>query len=267
MIESILTITSGGLAGGIVTYVAREWISTRLRSSIQHEYDVKLQNHRDDFNLRIASIGHQNEMHQLKTSLFFDHQRTAYMKILEAIHTLCRDWVKNWDAENGDIWGVSEELYHNFDSVVSNNLLFLDRDLEYIVSAIKFRLGNASSNNDDKYIDRRTIFQEAYVDISFMKLKLAEQFRNKIGIQESSNALVEVALLMSRIELSRYIVDLSSEGIVKVGYSKIHEIIAYLKEQIEESEKDLDGYNSFTSFTIEQKQRLKYLEAYVSVRG
>jgi hypothetical protein len=37
------TIASGGAAGAVVTYLSRDWISTRLKASIGHEYARKLE--------------------------------------------------------------------------------------------------------------------------------------------------------------------------------------------------------------------------------
>lgn len=263
MIELILTIASGGLAGGIVTFLAREWISTRIRTSIQHDYDLKLENHRNDFNLRIASIAHQNEMHQLKTSLFFDHQRTAYMSILNGIYEICHKWTKGWDWEHGNVWGLSSELFNEFDAVVANNLLFLDKDCEYIVNAIRFRLGNACALEDDKYMNRTSIFTQAHEDVMYLKSKLAEQFRKQIGVQGSSNALLEVSILLSRIELSLDSESLSSEGVVKLGLSKIEEIKESLKQQIRDAERDFGEDYSISWRTEELKQRLNNIEAHV----
>jgi hypothetical protein len=39
-------VASGGVAGGAVIWLSREWISVRLKSSIQHEYDRKLEAHK-----------------------------------------------------------------------------------------------------------------------------------------------------------------------------------------------------------------------------
>ena len=38
-----ISVTGSVLLSGILVWLCREWISARLRKSIQHEYDVKLE--------------------------------------------------------------------------------------------------------------------------------------------------------------------------------------------------------------------------------
>lgn len=47
--NELLSILSGGLSGAIIVWLSREWISTRLKNSIKHEYDAKLETIKDEF--------------------------------------------------------------------------------------------------------------------------------------------------------------------------------------------------------------------------
>jgi hypothetical protein len=44
--EVIVAAASGAIASGLVVWLIKEWIGVRLKSGIQHEYDVKLEKHR-----------------------------------------------------------------------------------------------------------------------------------------------------------------------------------------------------------------------------
>ncbi len=46
--NEILSILSGGAAGAVVVWLSKEWISSRLKESIKHEYDSKLEQFRED---------------------------------------------------------------------------------------------------------------------------------------------------------------------------------------------------------------------------
>jgi len=50
--DQVLSVFSGGVSGALVVWVAREWISARLKSSISHEYEVKLERLRDELKNR-----------------------------------------------------------------------------------------------------------------------------------------------------------------------------------------------------------------------
>lgn len=41
--NEFISIISGGLSGALIVWFAREWISARLKNSIKHEYDTKLE--------------------------------------------------------------------------------------------------------------------------------------------------------------------------------------------------------------------------------
>lgn len=46
IIRLITSITSGGVAGGVIIYLSRSWLSERLKGSISHEYQMKLESHK-----------------------------------------------------------------------------------------------------------------------------------------------------------------------------------------------------------------------------
>ena len=46
IINVIPSVLFSGLLAGLLIWLSREWISARLKGSIQHEYDQKLEAHK-----------------------------------------------------------------------------------------------------------------------------------------------------------------------------------------------------------------------------
>lgn len=66
--EYLLSILSGGLSGALLVWLAKGWISERLKQSIRHEYAEKLENYKTELNSKIEGIKHENQVSQLRTS-------------------------------------------------------------------------------------------------------------------------------------------------------------------------------------------------------
>src|SRR5208283_2959814 len=103
--DTILSILSGGAAGACLVWLLRNWISERLKQSIQHEYSQKLETHKAELNARIQALQHENQLQQLRTSLFFDHQRNAFAGILAKIAEVNQTW---FDQSFEDEVGLKE---------------------------------------------------------------------------------------------------------------------------------------------------------------
>ena len=69
--DIIQSIVLPVLTSGFVIWLFREWISTRLKASIQHEYDQKLETHK-------ASLKSQNEASFLELKNGIDQRFTLY---------------------------------------------------------------------------------------------------------------------------------------------------------------------------------------------
>ena len=137
--EAILSIISGGIGGAILTWLLRNWISERLKQSIQHEYAQKLESHKAELNADMQSILHERQLHQLRTSLFFDHQRDAFAAILSQLaKTRTKWWEIAGDPEEPFIEPVPQEEYQEFKKLFYNHQLFFDSDSLLVIDlAIK----------------------------------------------------------------------------------------------------------------------------------
>jgi len=125
--DAILSILSAGITGALLVWLLRGWISERLKQSIQHEYSQKLETHKAELNTRIQELQHENQLQQLRTSLFFDHQQNAFAGILAKIAEVNQIWVdKEYEYEVGITGPVPNELYKELRTMYYQHQLFLD---------------------------------------------------------------------------------------------------------------------------------------------
>lgn len=63
MIDSVISIVSGGLSGAIVVFLLRTWLKTRIESDIRFIYDEKLEHLKAELSAETEKrmISHQNE--------------------------------------------------------------------------------------------------------------------------------------------------------------------------------------------------------------
>lgn len=68
--ETILVLGTSAVTAAIVAWALQAWISVRLKAGIEHEYAQKLEAHKTELNARIKKFEHENQLVQLRTSLF-----------------------------------------------------------------------------------------------------------------------------------------------------------------------------------------------------
>ena len=124
--EQLLSLISGGIGGAILVWIARNWITERLKQSISYEYSEKLESYKTDLNAKIQKIQHGNQINQLRTSLFFDHQRNAFASILTQITEVNAQWFDAYDPDEGLIIPVPSKAYHELKNIYNKHQLFLD---------------------------------------------------------------------------------------------------------------------------------------------
>lgn len=196
MLNLVLGTISGGIAGAVLVWLLRNWISERLQQSIRHEYAQKLETHKSELNTRIQDIAHQNQLQQLRTSLFFDHQRDAFALMLEKIEQVNQQWVA---AEYEDFEGmggpVPQDAYDSLRALFTKHQLFFDSacvaGIELILRfyAESFPFYRAPGEPEARDADR------PYEAVQFLQPRLAELFQSRIGVLTSNRAEFEIALL------------------------------------------------------------------------
>ena len=221
MYPLIIEIITGAAAGGALTWLLRNWISERLKQSISHEYSAKLENLKNELNGKLEAIKHTYEVSQLRTSLFFDHQRTAFAEILAAVAEINQKWWENYDPDVGLTESVPSEPYRALQALYVKHQLFLDSEsimaIELLFEIYRDSLpiydGEESHDRDP---------HGPYEKANYLQPRLAALFQQKIGIATNSRAVRQLALLGAINILNRYDfsdIELPARGALKLDPS------------------------------------------------
>jgi len=203
--DTILSILSGGMSGALLVWLLRGWISERLQQSIRYEYSQKLETHKAELNTRIQSIQHDNQLQQLRTSLFFDHQRNAFAGLLEKIAEVNQTWIdKEYHDEEGLNGPVPYEAYKDLRTTFFKHQLFFDSAcitaIELVLDSYSdsFPFDAGSGQLEAKDADA------AYKAVQFLQPRLAELFQNRICVTKSRRAERDIALFGAIRILNQY---------------------------------------------------------------
>jgi len=200
-VEYILSILSGGLSGSVLVWLAKGWISERLKQSIQHEYAEKLESYKTELNSKVEGIKHENQVSQLRTSLFFDHQRDAFAALITKIAQVNTDWLKHYDPDDGLYEPVPFEGYRDFKSLLYKHQLFLDEECLMAMSLVTSAYTRSFPYYDRSGAPPHQNDSSSHVSyIEYLQPRIASIFRSKIGVASDPQHLVDIAVL-SAIEL------------------------------------------------------------------
>jgi len=91
--DFLISISSSGVLAGILIWLSREWMSARLKSSIQHEYDQKLEAHKAKLKAESdvalielrATLKREADLHAAAHASFSEGQKAAIERKLDAI--------------------------------------------------------------------------------------------------------------------------------------------------------------------------------------
>ncbi|MDO8140262.1 MAG: hypothetical protein Q6358_02080 [Candidatus Brocadiales bacterium] len=205
MMDTILSILSGSLSGALLVWLLRGWISERLQQSIRHEYSQKLETHKADLNARIQAIQHENQLQQLRTSLFFDHQRNAFADFLAKIAEVNQTWIdKQYHDEEGLTGPVPHDAYKDLRATFYKHQLFFDNECLAAIDLVLDCYSDSFSYVDGSgETDQRDI-NAAYESVQYLQPRLAELFQNRIGVSASHRAEREIALFGAIRVLNQY---------------------------------------------------------------
>ncbi|MBI4002111.1 MAG: hypothetical protein HY348_10040 [Nitrospira defluvii] len=248
--ETVLGILSSGLSGAVLVWLLRNWISERLKQSIQHEYSEKLEIHKAqikiELDFRIEKIKHEYELNKLRTSLFFDHQREAFNALLEAILDLNNKWNQIGRDPDGFISEAAPHAeYHRLRNLCYKKQLFLDDDCMAALELLSEILESSFpfEDGEGKLHDRDT--RAAYDKAQYLQPRIASILQGKIGVIKDRTAKREIAILGAVLILNNYCfaeIGLPVKGhlkllneddagdIVSKGDEHFEELLAKLKE-------------------------------------
>lgn len=193
--ESILSIISGGIGGALLTWLLRNWISERLKQSIQHEYAQKLETHKAELNADMQSILHERQLHQLRTSLFFDHQREAYASILSQLAETRNKWFAAYDPEEPFEEPVPSEEYDKFKKLFYDHQLFFDSDCLLAIDLALNAMNDSFPDYSFEGPPPKKYCYEPYERLGYIQERMAQIFQEKIGVAPANTAKLEIALL------------------------------------------------------------------------
>lgn len=204
--EALLSILYGGAAGAALVWLFRGWISERLQQSIRHEYSQKLETHKAELNTRIQTMKQEYELRQLRTSLFFDHQRNAFAGLLAKIAAVNQKWVDQEFIRDEGLRGpVPYEAYKELQAVYYEHQLFLDAPCLAAMDLIFDCYRDSFPFNDGSGAPPRCRDVEAaYEAVQYLQPRLAALFQNRIGVTSDKRAEKEIALLGAIRLLNRF---------------------------------------------------------------
>lgn len=197
------------------------WIIRRfIYEVIQHDFAQKLEKLKADLNASMQIEMHKRGMDQLRTSLFFNHQRKAFASLLSQIAETQRKWWEDgFDREEDFIMPVPLEEYKRLEKSFYDHQLFLDRDcnmaMDLVLEAMSDSFPIIDTNDQKQYRDCR----KPYDRLVFLQDLVADLFREKIGVGVSNKAKVDLALLGAIRLINHYNfpeIDLLANGALKL---------------------------------------------------
>ena len=189
--------------GGI--WLARTWITTRLTEAIKSEYTTKLQEHKRQqeealqtqknvLDAKLQAIRHENEVGQLRTSLFFDHQRDAFQAILTETSAAIQDWWGQYDQDTSIAGAVPSHRRHSVEVLIRSNSLFLDPECIFVLDILLQVYRSSMPFNDGGGPVNRPDGRKQLDDAEYLQPRIAAVFQRKIGVMHSQTALADIAL-------------------------------------------------------------------------
>lgn len=234
---------SGGVVVALVAGVIQTWLSERLKQSISHEYSTKLEALRSELGAKLEAVKHGHEVDQLRTSLFFDHQRTAFGEILAKVVEVQKEWDKLVDPQEGPLEHVPTAQWRELEALYFKHQLFLDSDLLMALELLFEFYTDSLPYFDGSDLHERDVIIP-FGNAEFLKPRLASLFRMKIGVGKEPQALREIALFGAIRLLNRYHfpeIGLPASGALKVEKDDLAlKAIARADENIDELIETLD---------------------------
>jgi hypothetical protein len=199
-------ILPGAAAGAALAWLLRSWISERLRQSISHEYSQRLETHKNELEIRVQSLRHEFEIHRLRTSLFFEHQRTAFGELLAKIAQVNGVWWRTGYEEDVGLGApVPFALLGELRDLYYRHQLFLDPECVMAMELL-FEIYADSLPFDDGSGEgpQSRDVRESYDSTEYLRPRVAVLFQSKIGVALETRQARQIALLGSIRIINRY---------------------------------------------------------------
>jgi hypothetical protein len=217
--DTFIQLAASTGIGAIVGTVLQRWISDRLHTSMQHDYSQRLEALRAELNSRVQHIEHVNELSRLQISLFFEHRRSAFCKILTTIAEVNRAWDLG-TSPDGEYGSVPSDAYRSIEGTYYDGLLFLDSDCVLAIDLVidYYR----SSLPDNGYTVDPDDAGRARSAIDYLFPRIAELFRAKIESGDGADVVRDIALFGAITVVNKYTfheIGLPVDGALKIQCS------------------------------------------------
>ncbi len=169
MIESILAgVASGGVAGAVVIWLAKSVISERIKNSIKHEYDIRLEVHRSELkselDKQIEVFKSQVKAHESVTQTKWEIKRDACLKALDIVDALWAniEW-KGTDEKGKEVGAavVEKQTPPSIEDVRNcYNSLVLSCDTDSVLREYKRCLNMSGGLKGDAIVDLRNAIRK-----------------------------------------------------------------------------------------------------------
>jgi hypothetical protein len=205
--DILFDLITGGIGGSIIVFLLRNWIAEKMKQSIQYEYSQKLETHKAELNSQIQSIQNKYQIYQLRTSLFFDHQRNAFAQLLSKIADVNRLWFEQSfdEIEEQLIHPVPNNLFEELKELYNNHQLFLDKECLMAMDLILESYSDSKpvyEGNDSPPTPRD--IELSYNYTNYLQYLIAGLFRQQIGVSNDLRPIRQIALLGSIKILNQY---------------------------------------------------------------
>ena len=203
--DTILSILTGGASGAVFAWFLNNWLSERLKQSIAHEYNQRLETYRAELNLNLQEVLHLNQLSQLRTSLFFDHQRDAFAAILSKIAEVKQKWVETgYDSVAGLVGPVPSNAYRELQSAYYHHQLFLDGACLAAMELLLKSFQDSLPFDDGSGTLQARDVEAAFDAVEYLQPRLAELFKQKIGVTDNPRPAREISLFGAIKMLNSY---------------------------------------------------------------
>lgn len=205
--QEVRTVIVSALTSSTVLWLGKEWLSTRLKASISHEYSEKLQEHKKEMDgelkqqqsildARLQEVRLRHEVSQTRTTLFFDHQVAAFGKLLEQLSWTIETWHGSRQQESRYLPPAPLEARTTVDALIREHQLFLDPDCKAALEIVTDSYRRSLNYNDGSGAPSHPQDTEARLaDVEYLQSRIAALFQKKIGVDYDRHAIRQIGLI------------------------------------------------------------------------
>ena len=194
------------IISGLLYLLLKLTLEKTITTRIDYIKEKEIENLKASFTKELESARHQYQLQQVRTPLFFDHQRQAFSEILSALVDITDAFAKSYDPSTDEHNPISGNAHENLRQAYHRNLLFLDEDCCIGVDLCLRSLLNTHplADGDGVHYPPPESFQQAFEEISYFRKKLTKLFQSKLGLADGKELMKDIVIAGSVLLLNRY---------------------------------------------------------------